>query len=184
MGINYHRQKLIQASVSSKKSFDSWFSEVLMYFSIWDSNTYLFNVILFSGDFMFFIERETPNFIPKFREIFSWRETVFRVHRMKFKFMQFFGENGTYCDWQVVFFITKGVWRFFLTARYLALVFTRSFNTVRCCIVQGALCPALAPISIFHTVQCCIRQDALCPTFAPNNAVSKYTVYSAWILDV
>ena len=32
---------IIQASVSRKKTFKSWFSEVLMYFSIRDSNTYL-----------------------------------------------------------------------------------------------------------------------------------------------
>ena len=33
--------------------------------------------------FMHFIERETWNFILKFREIFPWRETVLRAHRMK-----------------------------------------------------------------------------------------------------
>ena len=31
-----------KASVSSKKSFKSWFSEVLMYFPIWDSKTFHF----------------------------------------------------------------------------------------------------------------------------------------------
>ena len=32
---------------------------------------------------MCFIERETQNFILKFREIFPWRETVLRAHGMK-----------------------------------------------------------------------------------------------------
>ena len=32
---------------------------------------------------MCFIEREHQNFILKFREIFLWRETVLRAHRMK-----------------------------------------------------------------------------------------------------
>ena len=32
---------------------------------------------------MCFIERETQNFILKFRGIFLWRETVLRTHRMK-----------------------------------------------------------------------------------------------------
>ena len=40
---NYRRRWLIQASVSSKKSFTSWFYEVLIYFfPISDSNTYFF----------------------------------------------------------------------------------------------------------------------------------------------
>ena len=30
-----------------------------------------------------FIEREAWNFIPKFREIFPWRETVLRAQGMK-----------------------------------------------------------------------------------------------------
>ena len=33
--------------------------------------------------FMCFIERETQNFILKFREIFLWRETVLSAHGMK-----------------------------------------------------------------------------------------------------
>ena len=32
---------------------------------------------------MCFIERETHNFILKFREIFPWKETVLRAHGMK-----------------------------------------------------------------------------------------------------
>ena len=32
---------------------------------------------------MCFIERETQNFILKFREIFLWRETVLSPHGMK-----------------------------------------------------------------------------------------------------
>ena len=32
---------------------------------------------------MYFIERETQNFIIKFREIFPWRETVLMAHGMK-----------------------------------------------------------------------------------------------------
>ena len=32
---------------------------------------------------MCFIERETQNFILKFREIFPWTETVLRAHGMK-----------------------------------------------------------------------------------------------------
>ena len=33
---------------------------------------------------MCFIKRETQIFIIKFREIFPWRETVLRAHRIKF----------------------------------------------------------------------------------------------------
>ena len=42
LGINY------QVSVSSMKSFKSSFSELLMYFSIWDSSTYFFkyNIVI------------------------------------------------------------------------------------------------------------------------------------------
>ena len=32
---------------------------------------------------MCFIERKMQNFILKFTDIFSWRETVLRAHRMK-----------------------------------------------------------------------------------------------------
>ena len=32
---------------------------------------------------MYYIERETQNFILTFRGIFLWRETVLRTHRMK-----------------------------------------------------------------------------------------------------
>ena len=32
---------------------------------------------------MYLIESATCNFILKFKEIFPWRETVLRVHRMK-----------------------------------------------------------------------------------------------------
>ena len=39
---------------------------------------------------MFFTERETQNFIPKFREIFPWRETVLRAHGMKSDEKMFF----------------------------------------------------------------------------------------------
>ena len=46
-GINYRRQWLIQEGVSSKISFKSWFAEVLVYFSIWDSNTYFFKYDIF-----------------------------------------------------------------------------------------------------------------------------------------
>ena len=55
---------------------------------------------------MCFIERETQNFILKFREISPWRETVLRTHGMKsdekpffsVKFMHFLRTIGICCD--------------------------------------------------------------------------------------
>ena len=48
------------------------------------------------------IEIATQNFILKFKEIFSWRETVLRTHEMKSDDKAFLGnilrKNGTYCD--------------------------------------------------------------------------------------
>ena len=59
LGIDVRWRKLIQASVSIKKSFKFWFSQVLVYFSIWKSNTYPFFTILdcYSSGLMRFIER-------------------------------------------------------------------------------------------------------------------------------
>ena len=45
--------------------------------------TFLNIVMLNLSGLMSFIERETQNFIPKFREIFLWRELVLSTHRMK-----------------------------------------------------------------------------------------------------
>ena len=46
---------------------------------------------------MYSIERETRNFILKFREIFLWRETVLKAHGMKSDekpfFMRFFSRK-------------------------------------------------------------------------------------------
>ena len=57
------------------------------------------------------IERETENFILKFREIFLWRETVLRAHGMKSDekpfLCNFLRKNGTCCDWQVFSFISE-----------------------------------------------------------------------------
>ena len=60
---------------------------------------------------MCFIERETQNFILKFRENFLWRETVVKTHGMKsdkshfyVKFMQLCGTCG---DWQVFVLIPE-----------------------------------------------------------------------------
>ena len=54
---------------------------------------------------MCFIERETRNFVLKFREIFPWGEAVLRTHGMKSDEKPFFcqtyaifDKNGTYCD--------------------------------------------------------------------------------------
>ena len=84
LGINYRWWWLILASVSSKKSFKALFSEVLVYFSIWGFwDSKMFHIISLLKWFMCFIERETHNFILQFREIFLWRETVLRAHRLK-----------------------------------------------------------------------------------------------------
>ena len=75
------------------------------------------------SSFMCFIEKETQNFILKFREIFLWRETVLRAHGMKsdekpfsIKFMQFF-EGKWYMLWLTgIFLYFWKVWRFVLMA--------------------------------------------------------------------
>ena len=46
---------------------------------------------------MSFIERETQNFILKFREIFPWRKTVLRAHVMKSD------EKPFFCQIYVIF---------------------------------------------------------------------------------
>ena len=64
----------------------------------------IINCYVSHGGFMCFIERETQNFILKFREIFLWRETVLRAHGMKSNEKPFFcqiyviEENGTCCN--------------------------------------------------------------------------------------
>ena len=75
---------------------------------------------------MSFIVRETQNFILKLREIFPWRETVFRAHIVKSEEKLFFCQiyvilrkNGTCCDWQVFFFISE---EFFLNLRLSLIV--------------------------------------------------------------
>ena len=80
-----------------------------MYISIclhWDSNTYFieYKIVNLRG-FMCCFERKTCNLILKFREIFPWRETVLRVHRIKSdeklfldQIYAFFEKNGTCCD--------------------------------------------------------------------------------------
>ena len=47
---------------------------------------------------MCFIERKTQNFILKFREIFLWKETVLKAHRMKSH------EKPFFCQIYVIFF--------------------------------------------------------------------------------
>ena len=71
---------------------------------------------------MCFTEREAQNFKVKFREIFPWRQTVLRAHRMNLmkscfsvKFMRLLGETGTSCDWQVFSLFLKGFEEFSYT---------------------------------------------------------------------
>ena len=87
-----------------------------MYFSIWDSNTYIFNIILFFKWFYArFIERKTQSFILKCRKSFLWRETVLEAHGMKpdekpflSNLCDFLRTNGTCSDWQIFcFFISE-----------------------------------------------------------------------------
>ena len=47
---------------------------------------------------MYFIERETQNFILRFRGIFPWRKTVLRAHGMKSD------EKPFLCQLYVIFF--------------------------------------------------------------------------------
>ena len=72
LGISYCWRWLNQASVSSSKSFKSLFSEVLMYFSIWDCIILIvFDMeLLFEEILCVFVDRETCNSLLKFREIF------------------------------------------------------------------------------------------------------------------
>ena len=53
---------------------------------------------------MCFIERETQNFILKFKEIFLWRETVLGAHGMKSDEKLFL---SNLCDWQVFLYFWK-----------------------------------------------------------------------------
>ena len=71
---------------------------------------------------MCFIERETQNFILKFREIFPTEEqcsgpTEWNLIQSHFlsNLAIFKEKNGTCWDWQVFFFISEGLWRIFLT---------------------------------------------------------------------
>ena len=48
---------------------------------------------------MCFIERERKTFILKFKEIFPWRETVLRAHRMKSD------ERPFFCQIYAIFFL-------------------------------------------------------------------------------
>ena len=72
--------------------------------------------------FMCFIEKETPNFKLKFKDIFPLRETVLRAHGMKSDEKPFFfqiyaifwSKNGTCCHWQVFSRTSEEFWRFFL----------------------------------------------------------------------
>ena len=89
---------------------------------------------------MCFIERETQNFILKFREIFLQRETMLRTHRMKSdekpffcQFMQLFEKNDTYCDWQVFFFISERL-KIFLNPRLSLIVPLRMVPPLQNCI--------------------------------------------------
>ena len=51
--------------------------------------------------FMCFIDRETRNFILKFREIFLWRETVLGAYGMKSD------EKPFFCQIYAIFFLEK-----------------------------------------------------------------------------
>ena len=71
---------------------------------------------------MCFIERETQNFILKFREIFPWRETVLRAHGMKSdekpvflsNLWDFLRKNGNVVIDRYFSLFLKG-WRFLLS---------------------------------------------------------------------
>ena len=52
---------------------------------MWFENRLVLIWYCYVSGFMCFIERETWNFILKLREIFPWRETVFRAHGMNKK---------------------------------------------------------------------------------------------------
>ena len=72
---------------------------------------------------MCFIEKESQNFILKSREIFPWRETVLRAHGMKSDKKLFFCRIYAifWEKWlwlKVLFSISEGFWRFFLTQGY------------------------------------------------------------------
>ena len=70
LGINICRRILIQASVSSNKSFQFWFLKVLVYFSKWHSNAYFFFAIIIVTQVVLFvlitfIEMNNLRFYPK-----------------------------------------------------------------------------------------------------------------------
>ena len=135
-------------------------------------------ILLFKW-FYVFIERRAQNFILKFREIFSLRETVLGAtewnlmnSRFSVKFMKFFDENGTCCDWQEFFFISEGFWRFFLSQGalnfhmifYLTL-FTLQFNISKSSVdiavkagARNSLCKLTTlPISIWSFISFCLH---------------------------
>ena len=84
-----------------------------MYLSIWDSNTYCFDTkLLFKMVLCVFIERETHNFILKFREIFLGKETLLREVWWRSVFLlnscDVSRKKLVFCDSKVFVFISEG----------------------------------------------------------------------------
>ena len=91
-------------------------------FSIWDSNTYFFTIILlFKWLYGCFIERGIQNFILKFREIFLWRNTVLRAHGMKSD------EKPFFCQIYAIFCHFEGKMVHVVIDRYFSL-FLKGFK--------------------------------------------------------
>ena len=103
LGSNYCRWYLNQASVSSKKSLKSCFSEVLMYFPNWDSDSYVFKYNLdIEGVYVFYWKRNTKFILKNLGKFFHgpWKEILWKAI--------FLSNNGTCCYWQVFLFISGG----------------------------------------------------------------------------
>ena len=66
---------------------------------------------------MCFIERETQNFIHKFREIFLWRETVLRAQGMKSDEKLFFCQIYAIC-WEKIVHVLIDMYFFFISERF------------------------------------------------------------------
>ena len=69
-----------------------------MYFSIWDSNTYFFNITFLLKWFYVFYWKRNTKLNLKFMEIFPCIETMPRAHGMKSD------EKPFFCQIYVIFF--------------------------------------------------------------------------------
>ena len=112
LGINFHRQKLIQASVSSNKSFKFDF---LKFWCIFPCGmvvlTFFYDNIVIQLVLcvtIVFIERQRRIFIQKCWEIFLWRETALSAHRMKSHEKLFFCQNYVFFLFCFVFILLCG----------------------------------------------------------------------------